>query len=98
MLDLATKQLEAASKEILSMGAIKKEIVYNLGLVYEQMGDREKSLACCDERYHRQRKDHLLHCSVTPVPGLQFPEARPSVRMGTRSLRYDFSFVTRITD
>src|SRR6184192_4111557 len=34
MLDLAMKQLEEASKEILSMDAMKKEIVYNLGIVY----------------------------------------------------------------
>jgi len=51
MFDLATKQLEEASKEILSMDAIKKEIVYNLGLVYERMGDREKSLACMKQIY-----------------------------------------------
>src|SRR5207244_10346033 len=51
MLDLATKQLEEASKEDLSMDAIKKEIVYNLGLVYERMGDREKSLACMKQIY-----------------------------------------------
>jgi tetratricopeptide (TPR) repeat protein len=44
MLDLATKQLEEAAKEILSMDAMKKEIVYNLGLAYERMGEREKSL------------------------------------------------------
>src|SRR5580765_3845347 len=35
MLDLAMKQLAEASREILSMDAMKKEIVYNLGLVYE---------------------------------------------------------------
>jgi len=51
MLDLATKQLEEASKEILPMGAIKKEIVYNLGLVYERTGDQEKSLACMKQIY-----------------------------------------------
>ena len=51
MFDLATKQLEEASKEISSMDAIKKEIVYNLGLVYERMGDREKSLACMKQIY-----------------------------------------------
>jgi tetratricopeptide (TPR) repeat protein len=51
MLDLATKQLEEASKEVLSMDAIKKEIVYNLGLVYERMGDLEKSLACMKQIY-----------------------------------------------
>jgi len=51
MLDLAMKQLEEASKEILSMDAIKKEIVYNLGLAYERMGDKEKSLNCMKQIY-----------------------------------------------
>jgi len=51
MLDLAMKQLEDAAREILSMDAMKKEIVYNLGLVYEQMGEREKSLACMKQIY-----------------------------------------------
>src|SRR2546427_1651983 len=51
MFDLAMKQLEEASKEILSMDAMKKEIVYNLGLVYERTGDREKSLNCMKQIY-----------------------------------------------
>jgi tetratricopeptide (TPR) repeat protein len=51
MLDLATKQLEEASKEILPMDAKKKEIVYNLGLIYERTGDRERSLACMKQIY-----------------------------------------------
>jgi tetratricopeptide (TPR) repeat protein len=51
MLDLAMKQLEEASREILSMDAMKKEIVYNLGLVYERMGELEKSLACMKQIY-----------------------------------------------
>jgi tetratricopeptide (TPR) repeat protein len=51
MLDLAMKQLEEASKEILSMDAMKKEIVYNLGLVHERMGEGEKSLACMKQIY-----------------------------------------------
>jgi tetratricopeptide (TPR) repeat protein len=51
MLDLAMKQLEEASKEILSMDMMKKEIVYNLGLVYEQMGDKERSLICMKQIY-----------------------------------------------
>lgn len=51
MMDLAMKQLEEAAREILSMDAMKKEIVYNLGLVYEQMGEREKSLACMKQIY-----------------------------------------------
>jgi tetratricopeptide (TPR) repeat protein len=51
MLDLAMKQLEEASREILSMDAMKKDIMYNLGLVYERMGEVEKSLACMKQIY-----------------------------------------------
>ncbi len=51
MLDLAVKQLEEGSKEILSMDAMKKEIVYNLGLVYERLSDPEKSLGCMKQIY-----------------------------------------------
>ena len=51
MLDLAMKQLEEASREILSMDTIKKEIVYNLGLIYERTGELEKSLACMKQIY-----------------------------------------------
>jgi predicted Zn-dependent protease len=51
MLDLAAKQLEDAAGEILSMDAMKKEIVYNLGLVYERMNEREKSLHCMKQIY-----------------------------------------------
>jgi len=54
MFDLAMRQLEEASKEIPSMDAIKKEIVYNLGLVYERTGDREKSLACMKQIYEAE--------------------------------------------
>ncbi len=51
MLDLAMKQLEEASKELASMDAMKKDIVYNLGLVYEEMGDPGKSLAAMKQIY-----------------------------------------------
>jgi tetratricopeptide (TPR) repeat protein len=51
MLDLAMKQFDEASKEILSMDAMKKEIVYNLGLVCEQMGQREKAIDCMKQIY-----------------------------------------------
>ena len=51
MLDLAMKQLEEASREISAMDAMKKEIIYNLGLVYERMGEREKSLGCMKQIY-----------------------------------------------
>lgn len=51
MLDLSMKQLEEAAKEILTMDAMKKEIVYNLGLVYEKTGDKAKSLECMKQIY-----------------------------------------------
>jgi tetratricopeptide (TPR) repeat protein len=51
MLDLAAKQLEEAAKEITSMDAMKKEVVYNLGLVYEQMGEGEKSIDAMKKIY-----------------------------------------------
>jgi tetratricopeptide (TPR) repeat protein len=51
MLDLAMKQFEDAAKEILTMDTMKKEIVYNLGTVYEKMGEKEKSLNCMKQIY-----------------------------------------------
>ncbi len=51
MFDLAAKQLEEAAREILSMDAMKKEIVYNLGLVYEQMADEPRSIDCMKQIY-----------------------------------------------
>ena len=51
MLDLAAKQLEDAAREILTMDPTKKEIVYNLGLVYAQMGDAGKSIDCMKQIY-----------------------------------------------
>jgi tetratricopeptide (TPR) repeat protein len=51
MLDLAAKQLDDAAREMLVMDAVKKEIVYNLGLVYEQMGDAEKYIDAMKKIY-----------------------------------------------
>jgi len=51
MLDLAAKQLEEAAEEMMVMDAVKKEIVYNLGLVYEQMGDEEKYIEAMKKIY-----------------------------------------------
>ncbi|HEX7516254.1 MAG TPA: tetratricopeptide repeat protein [Chthoniobacterales bacterium] len=51
MLDLAAQQLEEAAQEISSMDAMKKEIVYNLGLVFELMGEGNKSIAAMKEIY-----------------------------------------------
>ena len=46
MLDLAAKTLIDAASEIPGMDGIKRDILYNLGQVYERLGDKEKSLAC----------------------------------------------------
>jgi tetratricopeptide (TPR) repeat protein len=51
MLDLAVKQFEEAGREIISMDPMKKEITYNLGLVYEQMGNGQNSIACMKQIY-----------------------------------------------
>ncbi len=51
MLDLAVKQLLEGAREILSMNPVKKDIIYNLGLLYEKLGDSPGSLACMKEIY-----------------------------------------------
>lgn len=51
MLDLAAKQLEDAAKEMLVMDGTKKEIIYNLGLVYEQMGESERYIEAMKKIY-----------------------------------------------
>jgi tetratricopeptide (TPR) repeat protein len=51
MLDLAAKTLTDASSEIPGMDGIKKDIVYDLGLVYGRMGNTDKSLDCMKEIY-----------------------------------------------
>ncbi len=51
MLDLAAKQLDDAAREMMVMDEVKKEIVYNLGLVYEQMGDAQKYIDAMKKIY-----------------------------------------------
>ena len=51
MLDLAAKTLTDAAAEIPGMDGTKKDILYNLGLVYERMGNTEKSLDCMKQIY-----------------------------------------------
>jgi tetratricopeptide (TPR) repeat protein len=51
MLDLAAKTLEDAASELLAMDSIKKDIVYNLGVLYEKMGDKEKSVNAMKQIY-----------------------------------------------
>ena len=51
MLDLSVKQFLDASKEILVMDGLKKEVLYRLGLVYEKMGKAAESLECMKQIY-----------------------------------------------
>lgn len=51
MYDLAASTLSAAASEIQQMDNTKKDIVYNLGLVYEKMGQKEKSIECMKQIY-----------------------------------------------
>lgn len=44
MADMAIRQLEDANKEILVMDETKKEILYMIGCLYEEIGNKEKSL------------------------------------------------------
>ena len=51
MLDLAAKTLSDAVAELLVMDPVKKDVVYNLGLVYGKMEQKEKSLECMKQIY-----------------------------------------------
>ena len=51
MFDLAAKQLEEAAREISDDGRDEKGDRLQSRLVYEQMGDREKSLDCMKQIY-----------------------------------------------
>jgi tetratricopeptide (TPR) repeat protein len=51
MLDLAAKTLSDAVAELVVMDAVKKDVVYNLGLVYEKMTDKKKSVDCMKQIY-----------------------------------------------
>ena len=51
ILNLALKQYEDVRAKLPNMDALKKDVVYRLGLVYERAGDKEKYLACMTEIY-----------------------------------------------
>ena len=51
MLDLAANVLSTAASELLQMDSVRKDIVYNLGLVYEKMNQKEKSIECMKQIY-----------------------------------------------
>ena len=51
MLDLAAKTLSDAVQELTVMDAVKKDLLYNLGGVYEKMGLPAKSIECLKQIY-----------------------------------------------
>lgn len=51
MLDMAAKTLSDAISENAGMDALKKEMLYSLGLIYEKMGQNDKSLECMKQIY-----------------------------------------------
>lgn len=51
MLDMGVKQLNSALEDLVAMSADKKEILYEKGLLHEEMGDKENALSCFKEIY-----------------------------------------------
>lgn len=51
MFDLAAQQLEEAVLEVHPMDPMRKELLYNLGLVYELLGEADKSIVIMKEVY-----------------------------------------------
>ena len=46
MLDMAATQFKSAVSEMLAMDIVKKDTLYDLGLVYDKMGKKEEYLQC----------------------------------------------------
>ncbi len=46
MLDMAATQFKSAASEMIAMDIVKKDTLYDLGLVYETMGKKEEYLQC----------------------------------------------------
>ena len=44
MVDMAIRQLEDADKELLTMNDTKKEVLYMIGVLYDEAGNKEKSI------------------------------------------------------
>src|SRR5204862_2232025 len=49
MLDMAAKNFKDAATEMLAMDIVKKDTLYDLGIVYEKMGKKEDYLTCMKE-------------------------------------------------
>ena len=51
MYDLAKNMLQKAASELYQMDNVKKDIIYNLGLVLEKMGQKTESIDCMKQIY-----------------------------------------------
>ncbi len=66
MYDLAAKTLSDAATELAAMDAVKKDVIYNLGLVYDKMGNPAKSIDCMKQIYE---VDYAYRDVATRVEG-----------------------------
>lgn len=51
MLDMGVKQLDTALQDLVGMDATKKEVLYEKGLLHEEMGDKTAAIECFKEIY-----------------------------------------------
>ena len=51
MLDMGVKQLESALEDLVAMDNVKKEILYEKGLMHDEMGKKDEAIACFKEIY-----------------------------------------------
>ena len=51
MLDMGVKQLESALEDLVGMDNVKKEVLYEKGLLHDEMGDKEGAIGCFKEIY-----------------------------------------------
>jgi tetratricopeptide (TPR) repeat protein len=51
MFDLSIKQLSDALADLVAMDNVKKEVLYDKGLIHEEMGDRASALDCFKQIY-----------------------------------------------
>lgn len=51
MLDMASKQLETALEDLVGMDPVKKEVLYEKGLIHEDMSDKDSALECFKQIY-----------------------------------------------
>jgi tetratricopeptide (TPR) repeat protein len=51
MLDMGVKQLESALEDLVAMDNVKKEILYEKGVMHDEIGDKDAAIACFKEIY-----------------------------------------------